>query len=143
MTLPRHKQTLIGDRHRLGHSTIDSDHFAIGGEWLRAMRAEPAALPLHIARLRKLMRRHFESEAALVEEAGVRFCECHRQEHNAMLDVCDDAYFLARRNWKASQMRLRELPKLVRNHIICMDQIAVLIIDAAQRERAARPPPAG
>lgn len=133
MTISRNKQLLITDRHALGHPEIDFDHFAIADCWLRTMRAEPVALPLHIARLRKLMLRHFEHEANLVEATGTRFCLCHRREHDAMLSLCEDAYEMSYRNGRAALMRLRRLPRLVRDHIICMDQIAVLIINTARQ----------
>lgn len=135
MTLPLSKQTLIGDGHALGHPQIDSEHFAIADCWSRSIRANPVGLPLAVARLRKVMRRHFEHEAELIEAAGVTFCACHRVEHDTMLALCDDAYGLAERDWRASQVLLRKLPRLMKDHIICTDQIAVLMIQAAERER--------
>jgi hemerythrin-like metal-binding protein len=138
MTLPLGRQTLIGAGHALGHSQIDSEHFAIADCWSQTIRAAPAGLPLTIARLRKVMRRHFEHESRLIEAAGVKFCACHRVEHEAMLSLCDDAYVLAERDRRASQILLRKLPRLMKDHIICTDQIAVLMMQAAERERAAR-----
>ena len=135
MTLPLGKQTLIGHSHALGHPQIDSEHFAIADCWSQAIRSAPVGLPLTIARLRKVMGRHFEHEAVLIEAAGVPFCACHRVEHEAMLNLCDDAYALAESDRRASQGLLRRLPRLMKDHIICTDQIAVLMIQAAERKR--------
>jgi hemerythrin len=141
MAIRPSRQTLIGNSHALGHAAIDADHFAIADCWLAAMRCAPVALPFHIARLRRLMRRHFEHEAALVEATGTPFCRFHRREHEAMLALCDDAYALADRNWRKARALLRDkLPAAVRGHVISMDQVAVLVINtAAERARAPAP----
>lgn len=126
-------QPLIGKRHTLGHSGIDRDHFAIADWWMRVTQCEPIALPFHIAGLRKAMRDHFGREAALVEAAGTAFCSCHRNEHDALLELCDDAYALSRHNLRSARALLRSrLPRLMRDHINSMDQIAVLIIRASE-----------
>jgi hypothetical protein len=98
MTVLRINRPLIGKAHTLGHTQIDSDHFAIADWWMKATLCAPVALPFHIAALRKTMRAHFSREAALVEAAGTPFCHCHRREHDVMLELCDDAYELSARN---------------------------------------------
>jgi hypothetical protein len=122
---------LISSRHALGHADIDFDHFAIADAWMEARLSESIALPMRVARLRRLMRAHFEHEAALVEATGSRFCQCHRREHDAMLAMCDEALSLAERRPRSARSVLRALPPLFRSHIDCMDQIAVLIIHSA------------
>jgi hemerythrin len=128
---------LIGGRHVLGHAEIDTDHFAIADCWLQATQCEPIVLPFQIARLRKLMRNHFDREASLVEATGTAFCRCHRQEHDGLLELCGDAYALSYQNVRKSRSLLQnELPRLVRDHIISMDQIAILIINLAAEDSA-------
>lgn len=139
MTLPLSRQTMIGDGHALGHPQIDSAHFAIADCWSQAIRAAPIGLPFTIARLRKAVHRHFEHETRLIEAAGMRFCACHRIEHEAMLALCDNAYALADGNRRAAQALLRKLPRLLKDHIIYTDQITVLMIRDAERERATKP----
>jgi hemerythrin len=135
MTIPATARPLIGARHALGHAAIDVDHFAIADGWMKAMQSATIALPLHLARLRKLMRDHFMREAALVEAAGVSFCYRHRGEHDAMLALCDDACRLAEPDPRAARALLRRaLPRMMRSHIISMDQIAVLVIHSAAPE---------
>lgn len=133
----RINRPLIGKKHALGHSEIDSDHFAIADWWMKVTLCEPVALPFHIAGLRRMMRNHFSREAALVEAAGAPFCCAHRCEHDTMLELCDDAYELSARSLRAARALLRnKLPRLMRDHINSMDQIAVLIIRAAAQDRA-------
>lgn len=140
VTTDRAAPALIGRRHALGHAEIDADHFAIADAWGRAMQCAPIALPFHVARLRKLMRGHFDNEAALVEAAGTEFCVCHRREHDTMLALCDDVYALSERNpGRARSLLRRRMPPLVRAHIDGMDQITVLIIGRAKQDRAAVP----
>ena len=137
MNVLRISRPLIGKNHTLGHIQIDADHFAIADWWMKAMLCEPVALPFHIAALRKTMRSHFCREATLVETTGTPFCYCHRREHNVMLELCDDAYDLSARSLRAARTLLRnKLPRLMRDHINSMDQIAVLIIRAATQDRA-------
>jgi hemerythrin len=126
----RPPRPLIGKRHELGHDAIDLDHRAMADCWHRAVSCEPMQLELLVARLKRLMRDHFDREAALMEQAGGKLCECHRREHQMLLDLCDEARMLGRRNYRRAQSLLRsKLPKLVREHIICMDQLAVLFIN--------------
>lgn len=124
------RNRLIGGGHALGHTEIDAEHFAIADCWLEVTRCAPLALQFQIARLRKLMRNHFDHEAMLVNAAGSPFCSCHKREHEFLLSLCDKAYSLSRNNWRSARALLRgTLPGLVRQHIISMDQIAVLIIN--------------
>lgn len=121
---------LIGRQHTLGHDVIDSDHQAIADWWLQTVTCEPIQFAFFMARLKKLMSTHFDHEAALMEEAGGRMCECHSQEHRMLLTVCDQASVLSLSRWRRAQSLLRtELPKLVREHIISMDQLTVLFIN--------------
>ncbi len=76
--LIRSVRPLIGRQHALGHDVIDTDHRTIANWWLRTVRCEPMQFAFFIARLKKLMRQHFDHEAVLMEEAGSRMCECHR-----------------------------------------------------------------
>jgi hemerythrin len=113
----------------LGHEAIDIDHLAIADCWLQAATCEQIQFAFLIARLKKLMRTHFDREVALMARAGGRLCECHRQEHRELLELCDRADMLSRSNWPHAQALLRnKFPKMVREHIICMDQLAVLFI---------------
>lgn len=122
---------LIGKQYTLGHDAIDGDHRAIADGWFRAVNCEPIQLPFLIARLQKLMRVHFDREAALMHSAGGMLCGCHRQEHQTLLDVCDQAAELSGKNWRRTQSLLRsKFPKLIRDHIAFTDQIAVLFINA-------------
>jgi len=126
----RSARPLIGRQHTLGHAVIDTDHREIADWWHRAVNCEPIQFSFFVARLKKLMRDHFDHEAALMEWAGGRLCECHRREHQMLLDLCDRAAVLSRSNWRKARALLRtELPRLVREHIISMDQLAVLFIN--------------
>lgn len=76
------------------------------------------------------MRTHFDHEAALMQEAGGLMCPCHSSEHQMLLALCDEANALSRNHWRKAQSLLRtKLPKLVREHIISMDQLIVLFIN--------------
>ena len=122
---------LIGKQYVLGHEAIDDDHRVIADGWYRTVNCEQIQFPFLIARLKKLMRLHFDHEAALMHSAGGMLCECHRQEHQALLDVCDQAAALGAKNWRRAQSLLRRrFPKLIRSHIACTDQIAVLFINS-------------
>jgi hypothetical protein len=137
MTLLRINRPLIGHKHALGHAQIDSEHFAIADWWMKATLCRPIALPFHIAGLRKTMRSHFSREAGLVEATGMPFCLGHQREHETMLALCDEAYELSGRHQRAARALLRQkLPRLMRDHINSMDQVAVLIIRAAAQDRA-------
>lgn len=121
---------LIGNRYDLGHEVIDTDHQAIADGWLRTVNCEPIQFPFLIARLKKLMKTHFEHETALMQMAGGMLCECHRIEHQTLLDLCNRAAVLSTTNWQKTQSVLRnKFPKLIRSHIACMDQVAVLFIN--------------
>jgi hypothetical protein len=133
MNLPRIIRPLIGSNHTLGHPQIDREHLIIADWWMKAALCAPVALPFHIAGLRKAMREHFSREAALVEATGEPLCPRHRCEHDSMLALCDEAYRQSHRRQRAARALLRNgLPRLLRDHINSMDQIAVLIIRAAQ-----------
>jgi hemerythrin len=132
---------LIKTSHALGHAAIDADHFALAARWLECMHCTPIALSFAIARFRRLMREHFAHEAALVEASGHPFCRSHSREHDTMLTLCDEAFDLALRNWRPARSLLRrKLPPLVREHIVTMDQVAVLIINTAADEAVVRQP---
>src|SRR5262249_13344823 len=73
-----------------------------------------------------------EDEAELIEAAGTPFCACHHEEHESMLRLCDQAYLLSDSNGRGARALLRAtLPRLMRRHIVGMDQIAVFIIHSA------------
>ncbi|MCC6948403.1 MAG: hypothetical protein IT539_11605 [Bradyrhizobiaceae bacterium] len=124
----------------LGHAAIDSEHAAITDQWLRAAKCEPFQFQFFIARLKSLMTNHFENEAALMERAGGQLCRCHRDEHQSLLDLCDQMRELSDRSWRKTQSLLRvKFPVLVRKHILYTDQMAVLFINT---NGAATPPQA-
>jgi hemerythrin len=78
------------------------------------------------------MREHFDHEALLMQQAGGTLCECHAREHRLLLELCDRAGVLSLHNWRQAQSLLRDdMPKLVREHIVCMDQFAVLFINTS------------
>jgi hemerythrin len=130
--LPSPTRPLIGSRDALGHREIDADHLAISDAWLAAMRCKAVALPFHVARLARVMQRHFDHEAELVEATGVPFCWCHHNEHEAMLAICREARATCEREpHKARRLLRTELSAQVRRHVATMDQVAVLIINTA------------
>lgn len=134
--LHRIDRPLFDRRHMLGHAEIDGDHMAIAEGWLRAVNCEPIAFPFFIARLKRLMKTHFDHEAALMLASGGSLCECHRKEHLGLLQLCDEASALNAGNWRQTQSLLRKtFPKLMRNHIAEMDQIAVLFLNERQAIR--------
>jgi len=121
---------LIGRQYALGHNVIDSDHFAIADWWLRTVTSEPIQFEFFAARLKRLLRIHFDHEALLMQEAGGRMCECHDQEHRLLLSMCDQAITLGDAHFRMARSLLRtKFPKLVREHIISMDQLTVLFIN--------------
>lgn len=129
--LPTIVHPLISERHLLGHEWIDRDLRAIADGWLRAVTCEPIQFPFFIARMKKLMRLHFDQEESLMRSSGGTLCECHHREHRMLIDVCNEAYASSVKNWQRTQSLLRNrFPKLIRDHIAGMDQIAVLFIDA-------------
>ncbi len=136
----RSARPLIGKTHEVGHEVIDTDHQALAECWKLAVSCEPIQLPFYAARLKKLMRSNFDREAELMKRAGGELCACHRQQHGILLDLCDRANALSSRNWRKAQSLLRyQLPKLVREHINCMDQIAALFINANSTARGSAP----
>jgi hemerythrin len=130
----RRVRPLIGPPHLLGHDMIDADHLAIADWWLRTVNCEPIQFEFYQARLKRLMRQHFDHEAMLMEEAGGRMCKCHDLEHQMMLALCERVSALGRSRWQKAQSLLRtELPRLVREHIISMDQLTVLFINSQDK----------
>jgi hemerythrin len=131
IVMNRHSVGSLTDRrHTLGHDIIDGEHSALAECWLRAVSCEQIEFPLRIARLRKLMTRHFDHEVALLAESGGTLCHCHRNEHHVLLELCDRVFSLHERNWRKTQTLLRnKFANLVRKHISTMDQMAVLIIN--------------
>jgi len=129
---------LIGRQHALGHNAIDLGHQGIADWWARAAQCEPIQLPFFMARLKKLMRSHFDDEARLMQTAGGALCRCHDEEHQTLLDLCDHVDALSDRNWRKARALLRkDFPRLVRDHIMCMDSLAVLFINTStQIDRA-------
>lgn len=125
------RRPLLNARHALGHTEIDKDHFAIADSWLAAMNCRPLSLPFHVARMRKLTRRHFAREVMLLEAARRPFCPCHRREHDTMLAMCDEIYALSEKDVRAARSLLRKLSVIMREHVIGMDQIAVLMINTS------------
>jgi hemerythrin len=121
----------------LGHAAIDSDHSAIADQWLRTASCEPIQFPFFAARLKSLMKKHFDHEAALMERAGGRLCQCHRDEHQSLLDLCDQIRELSDRSWRKTQSLLRlDFPKLVRKHVLYTDQLAVLFLNTTENAPA-------
>lgn len=127
----REARPLVGRQQTLGHEIIDSDHAAIGEWWLQTIRCEPVQFEFFLARLKKLMGNHFDHEARLLQDAGGSMCACHTGEHRMLLALCDRANALSQTHWKKARSLLRiELPRLLRAHIIAMDQLVVLFINS-------------
>lgn len=123
---------LINQNHSLGHPAIDADHAVIGTLWLRAVSSGHLEFPLRVARLRKAMTGHFEHEAALLANAGRRLCPGHQEEHDLLLRMCTDALDLYRHDWRKTRSLLRnDFARKMREHIVSMDQCAVLILHTA------------
>jgi hemerythrin len=130
MTKHNNKRQLIGRQHTLGHQLIDTDHMAIAHWWQRVVQCDPVESTFFIARLKKLMRDHFDHEALLMAQSGGRLCECHQKEHQQWIDVCDQAQALSGISWRKARSLLRtDLPRLVREHVISMDQLTVIFIN--------------
>jgi hemerythrin len=130
----RQVRPLLGRQHPLGHGAIDSDHLAIADWWQQTVRCQPIQFAFFMARLKKLMRIHFEHEVRLMREAGGEMCACHRHEHQMLLELCDQAGALGRSNWTEAQSLLRtKLPRLVREHIISMDLFTVMFINTQNK----------
>jgi hemerythrin len=132
------RMSLINRRHVLGHDIIDAEHAAVAELWLKAVTCERIAFPLHLARLRKAMARHFDHEAALMAERGAALCRHHRNEHSMLLKLCGDALALYECDWRKARSLLRStLPRLVREHVVSMDQCAVLFLNTCRQTQHA------
>ncbi len=129
----RSLRPLLAKVHELGHREIDLDHRTVAECWDRAVNCAPIQFPFFVARLKKAMRDHFDREAALLARAGGRMWECHGQEHHSLLELCDQAARLADQNCRKAQSLLRnELARMLREHIVSMDQIAVLFLNTRE-----------
>jgi len=114
----------------LGHSVLDRDHLELSRSWSEVASASPLQFPFFLARFRKLMRNHFEREARIMTDHRTTLCECHEREHRDLLQICDRAAEMNRHDFLAARDLLRaELPRRIREHIICMDQMLVLFIN--------------
>lgn len=114
----------------LGHAVIDAEHASLTHLWHEAVQSTQIELPLRLARLKKRMTLHFAHELELIEKSGAVMCECHRSEHQTLLSVCDQVAALAAGNLPRARSLLRtKFAKLVRQHIIFTDQMAVLRIN--------------
>jgi hemerythrin len=115
---------------RLGHAIIDSDHMEISNSWFRAVNCVPLQFPFLIARMKKLMERHFACEAEIMKGFGRTLCSCHQKEHDTLLRFCDSVAKVSQYNWALAQFTLRrDFPKQVHEHIICRDQLLVLCVN--------------
>jgi hemerythrin len=115
---------------RLGHEVIDSDHMEISNCWYRTVNCGPLQFPFLIARMRKLMQKHFASEAEIMRRFDRSLPICHQTEHELLLRFCDNAAKLSQYGWaKAQRLLRRDFPRHVREHIICMDQLVVLYVN--------------
>ena len=115
---------------RLGHDAIDADHVEISDYWFQAVNCQPIQFPFLIARMKKSMINHFAREDAIMARVDAALCSCHRHEHDMLVGLCDRAARLSKYDWRATQRLLRdEFPVLVREHIICMDQLLILHIN--------------
>jgi hemerythrin len=138
----RRLRPLLAKVHELGHAEIDLDHHAMAECWDRVVNCAPIQFPFFMARFKKVMRDHFDHEAALLAHAGGHLWEAHRLEHRGLLELCDRASRLAERNCRKAQSLLRnELARMFREHVVSMDQIAVLILNTrADEDQSPRPP---
>ena len=115
---------------RLGHELIDSDHMEISNCWYQVVNCGPLQFPFLIARLKKLMQKHFASEADIMRRLYQSLPVCHQTEHDLLLQFCDNAAKLSQHSWARAQRLLRrDFPRLIREHIICMDQLVVLCVN--------------
>jgi hemerythrin len=136
MRMARHGNPLMRPQYKLGHRTIDNDHADIATSWFHAAHCKAIQLPFLLARLKKLLRSHFEREAELMQKAGGFLCLCHQRDHQALLDLCDEATGLSERNPKKALALIRsKFPKLVGKHIVERDFFAVLFIHSNERIR--------
>jgi len=115
---------------RLGHEVIDSDHMEISNWWFRVVNCVPLQFPFLIARMKKLMEKHFAREAEIMRCFDMTLCACHQKEHDALLQFCDDAAKVSQYNWALTQRALRrDFPRHIREHIVCRDQLLVLCVN--------------
>ena len=115
---------------RLGHEVIDSDHMEISKSWFRAVNCVPLQFPFLIARMQKLMGKHFAHEVEIMGRFNSSLPGCHQREHDALLRFCDNVKSVSQYNWaQAQQLLRRDFPRHVREHIICMDQLLVLCVN--------------
>ena len=122
------RQRLLPER--LGHEVIDSDHMEISDCWFRLVNCAPLQFPFLIARMKRLMEKHFAREAEVMKIFDRTLCVCHQREHDALLRFCDSTAKASSHDWKRSQAMLRhDFPRQVREHIICRDQLLVLCVN--------------
>lgn len=115
---------------RLGHRAIDSDHMEISNWWFRVVNCAPLQFPFLIARLKKLMEKHFACEAEIMKDFGSALCACHQNEHDALLKFCGHTAKISEYNWRLSQALLRrDFPRYIREHIVCRDQLLVICVN--------------
>ncbi len=115
---------------RLGHEVIDSDHMEISNCWYRTVNCGPLQFPFLIARMKKMMQKHFAREAEIMRRFDRSLPVCHQTEHDLLLRFCDNAAKLSQYSWaKAQQLLRHDFPRHVREHIICMDQLVVLCVN--------------
>ena len=107
MTTSHTAHPLVDRRHRLGRDVIDSELVALSSCWLHAVNSVPLEFPLRMARLKKLMRMHFDHESALLAELGYALCRYHRNEHRMLLKLCDQILTFHERDWKKAQSLLK------------------------------------
>lgn len=114
----------------LGHEAIDSDHMEILNWWFRVVNCAPLQFPFMIARLKKLMEKHFAREAEIMNHFDRTLCACHQNEHHALLKFCDSAAKISEYDWSLSQFMLRrDFPRYIREHIVCRDQLLVMCVN--------------
>jgi hypothetical protein len=75
----------------LGHEVIDSDHMEISNCWYLAVNCGPLQFPFLIARMKKLMQKHFAREAEIMKRFDRPLPACHQTEHELLLQFCDNA----------------------------------------------------
>ena len=115
---------------QLGYEAIDSDHMEISNSWFRAVNCVPLQFPFLIARMKKLMQRHFAREAEIMTRLDSTLCACHQREHDALLRFCDNTAKVSQYNWTQAQRFLRrDFPGHIREHIVCMDQLLVICVN--------------
>lgn len=115
---------------RLGHAAIDSDHMEMSNWWFRLVNCTPLQFPFLIARMKKLMEKHFAREAEIMKPFDRALCACHQKEHDALLRFCDSAAKISEYDWGLSQTMLRhDFARHIREHIVCRDQLLILCVN--------------